>query len=200
MVRDSIRESGEAGREKELGLAIRILTRLAQASLLVGVCVSPIAAHHPGGISGARVVLEGSQAGYSAILEVLPAEPTVGSTAEFFLYVTPDGSGDAYTGQARVWLRKDSSPTEPPRMLPMEERGRGAASVVYAAGHRFDAEGVYAVEVDLERLQARWAGSLRVDQAPPWYLGSGKLMTFAGLVGVFVVGLEWWKRRREKMP
>jgi hypothetical protein len=82
----------------------------------------------------------------------------------------------------------------------MEEKGRGAVSVVYAAGHRFEGDGVYAVEVELERLQARWAGLLRVEKASLWFLKSGKLMAFAGLVGVFVVVLEWLKRRREKMP
>jgi hypothetical protein len=190
-----------AGQERErLRVAKWIMLRLASALLFVGSWASPVVAHHPGGISGARVILEGSQAGYSAVLEVLPADPTAGRTAEFFLYVTPDGPGDAYTGQARLWLRKDSSPAESPRILPMEEKGRGAVAIVYAAGHRFEGEGVYAVEVELERLQARWAGSLRIEQASPWFLKSGKLMALAGLVGMFVVVLEWWKRRREKMP
>jgi hypothetical protein len=184
--------------EAETWVLRRLVGLLAPLAIAGSIC--PAAAHHPGGISAARVILEGSQAGYSAVLEVLPADPTPGSTAEFFLYVTPNGPGDTYTGQARLWLRKDSSPAESPRNLPMEEKGRGAISVVYAAGHRFEGEGEYAVEVELERLQARWAGSLRVEQASPWFLKSGRLVAFAGLVGVFIAVLEWWKRRREKMP
>jgi hypothetical protein len=49
-------------------------------------------------------------------------------------------------------------------------------------------------------LQARWQGSIRVEQASSWFLESWTLIAFAALVGVFVVFLEWRKRRKEKMP
>jgi hypothetical protein len=160
----------------------------------------PAVAHHPGGISGARLLVEGSQAGYNAILEVLPADPTVGNAAEFFLYVTPDGPSGAYTGQARLWIRNDPPPAAPPMIIPLVERGRGAVSVVYGAGHRFERDGVYRVEVDLESLQARWAGSLRVVPATSWVVRIAQVVALLALVSGFVLFLGWWSNRVGRTP
>ncbi len=168
--------------------------------LAVAGSVSSAGAHHPGAISGARVLIDDSREGYRAALEISPADPNAGSPIEFLLWVIPEGTGNACADEARLWIQHDLSPPAPPMMIPTAERGRGAGSVLYRARHRFDREGKFRVEVDLPSLQARWAGSLRVEQASPWFRESGKLMAFVGLVGVFVVFLEWWKRRNEKTP
>ena len=162
--------------------------------------VFPRAAHHPGAIPGAKVLVEGSQGGYSATLEVSPGDFTVDSPIEFFLWVTPDEMGQPYTGEARLWVQAEEPSPAARTMIPIEVRDKGMAAVVYSAPYRFDREGSYRLEVDLPGLQTRWEGSVRVERASSWFLESWTLMAFVVLVGAFVVFLEWRKRRNEKMP
>lgn len=167
--------------------------------LFLEIWASPLAAHHPGGISGAKVLVEGSQGGYNVTLEVSPGDFTAEIPIEFFLWVTPVGMGQQYTGEARLWLRGEDPASPAARtMIPLVERDRGMAAVVYSAPYRIDRQGTYRVEVDLPNLQARWEGSVRVDKASSWFFEPWTFIAFAGLVGAFVVFLEWRQRRKGK--
>jgi hypothetical protein len=166
--------------------------------LVLEIWTSPLAAHHPGGIPGAKMLVEGSQGGYKATLEVSPADFTAGTPIEFFLWVTPDTIGRSYAGDARLWLRGDEPSPTARTMIPLAERGKGMAAVVYSAPYRFDRAGTYRVEVDLPDLQGRWEGTVRVEKASRWLFGTAGILAFAGLVTIFVVFLEWRQRRKEK--
>jgi hypothetical protein len=185
---------------KGVGTAERTWCLAALLLLVLEIWAFPLAAHHPGAIPGAKVLVEGSQGGYSTTLEVSPGDFTVGSPIEFFLWVTPEEMGQPYTGEAQLWVQVEESASAPPTIIPIAVRDKGMVAVVYSAPYRFDREGTYRLKVDLPGLQTRWEGSVRVEQAPSWFLESWTLMAFVVLVGAFVVFLEWRKRGKEKMP
>jgi hypothetical protein len=208
-----VRSDGEAGarsggvvrKAKDVDREVRnprvtkpITVWLASAVFLVGVWASHAVAHHPGGLPGAKMVVEGSQAGYKATLEVFPGEVTAGTPLEFFLWVTPEAMGPPHAGEARLWLQGDGLGSPAATTIPLTERDRGMASVVYSAAYRFDRAGTYRVTVELPSLSGRWEGAVAVEQTSPWFLGSWGLIAFAGLVGIFVVFLEWRQRRSER--
>jgi len=173
----------------------RLAAYLSRAVVVLAIAggVSPAVAHHPGGKAGPMVLIVGSQQGYRAVLQASPGDPTAGSPTAFSLWVTPEGMGYPYRGEARLWIRRDFPSPAPPTVIPMAQRGTAAGT--YRSEYRFDRDGLYRVEVDLVRLQTRWAGSLRVDPAAPWILALENPLVFGGLMGAFMLFL-WWQSRR----
>jgi hypothetical protein len=184
--------------EEDLGLATRIMTRLAQAFLLVGTWASAAAAHHPGGEFEPLVLIDDRKDGYRAVLEVYPPDPVAGSPTQFMLWVTPDRWGPEYRGAARLWIQDQSAASAAAMAVPMPDEGRGAG--VFLGDHRFDRSGTYRIEVELVGQPTRWTGSLRVNPASQWILRLAKLGAPGVLVAAFVFFLWWRETRRRKAP